>query len=130
MTTQHKVVGAFAVAGLGLGIFYLATPGCACLPPDRAAITLLKSGMRDLRYAQRFHAEEHGQLATTVEQLELEGYPSIEITMTLVSDSVFRLEGVSEHRPEMTCELEATAATEDAIAGFTCRGGEDQVYPK
>lgn len=122
-TTRNTVIALVVV--IGLGVFYFARPGCACLTPDQAARGLTKSEMRNVLGAIDIWREEHGRFPQTMEELGYAGDTTVaRVRLAAVTDSSLTLVGTSVKWTKVTCTLEVTAAV-GTMDSTVCSGSAD-----
>jgi hypothetical protein len=125
MTRNRIATAIVLLAVAGLGIYYFATPACACLTPDQAARGRTKSEMRLMLSALQNWWEEHGRYPLTIEEL---GYPGdttvARLTLTAVAESSLTLVGTSAHWSGVSCRVEVTPNA--GMDATVCEGSAEE----
>ena len=103
-----------------VGVFYLATPACACVTPEQKAKSVLQDDMRRVIATERAHFDSTGRYAISLDSLTFEARDGNSLTLVDPSDSAFRLEGRTMSLPGYHCVVEVTPAiTSETPLGCT-----------
>lgn len=122
MNRSAKLAAVAGIFVVGAGLYFLATPACACLTPDQAAHAFLRADMEHVLEAQQAFLAGHKRYARTLDELGLEYPPAhSEIRFAAVADSSLRLEGVSLRWPAVSCVRQITSRAR-AEEPFACTG--------
>jgi hypothetical protein len=110
-----KLAYAFGGIAACVGIFLVATPGCACLSPEELARAKLRSALGDVIRAERARFDSIGRFTGALDSLGGSlGYDA-RLTLTRLSDSAYVLGGKDagltcrfEGRPSQPIDAHAT----------------------
>lgn len=110
---------AYAFGGLAacVGIFIVASPGCACLSEKELARVKLRSTLADVIHAEQARYDSTGRFTGALDSLGGQFGTDTRLTLTRLTDSAYVLEGKDAG---LTCRYEGRpAAPSDAHA--TCQ---------
>lgn len=88
-----KLAYAFGGIAACVGIFLVATPGCACLSPKELARLRLRSALDDVIRAERARFDSTGRFTGALDSLGLWLGSDAKLTLSRLSDSAYVLEG-------------------------------------
>lgn len=102
---------AYTVGALALvaGVFYVASPACACLSPARVEEIRFKTAMRQMVAFQQDRFDSLGRYATSLDSVRTgPGLPYGDFEMTAYSDSSFHLIGRSGPLTRFRCSVDVS----------------------
>ncbi len=123
MTPGAKILSVVVIAGAGVGAWWLVTPACACMTPDRAAHVFLRHDIGQVFDAQQAYFGTHHRYARSLEALDSSGlnYPPIGLRLEAASDSSVRIVGESAKWPGVTCKATMTPGAKQ-LGPLDCTG--------
>lgn len=114
-----KLAYAFGGIAACIGIFLLATPGCACLSPAETARLKLKSALRRVAEAQQAHFDSTGRYSRSLDTVGVSGAAAW-VRFEFHSDTSFRLTGDAGEVGDLACDAEVTPSRPLTLA-TACR---------
>lgn len=112
---------AYTVGGIAacVGIFLVATPGCACLSPAETARLKLKAALQRVADAQQAHFDSTGRYSPSLDTLGVSGATAW-VRFEFHSDTSFRLAGDAGGIGDLACNAEVTPSRPLTLA-TACR---------